>query len=561
VDDPPQAVQTGSEREAKTFAGLNPVLEQRLKTLMGIRLVMVTTLLLTAVYVESVSEYLLPFNPFYLLIATTYALTIGHAIALRSMRSEAGLVFLQVIGDLLMITGLVYLTGGGRAGFILLYPISVLTGSVLLFRGGGLALAAIATLLYAGLLGAVRAGLVPPEGLSDILFLERKAVLYSVFVTGVACATVAFIGSYLSESLHTAGERLQEAAGQMADLQKLNEMIVNSIHSGLMTVDEERRVLFVNEFGERILGRDVSSLRGQRLEAVFGPALGPERVPRARTADSRVEIAHTAPDGSERELGLAISPLVAGEGGYLLVFQDLTEIKRLERQVRVREKLAAVGEMAAQLAHEIRNPLGSISGSAQVLLSDAEISSQQAQLLDIIRKESKRLSDSLSQFLLQTRAPAALDIPVDLRELIDEAVTLLRNSPEVRPEHSVEFEADAGPHRCLADRDKIAQVFWNLARNGLEAMPDGGRLVVRLASRGDEVVLSVRDEGRGLAREEQRRIFEPFRSGTSMGTGLGLAIVYRIIREHRGDIIVRSVPARGTEFEIHLPLAAEQTPA
>jgi two-component system sensor histidine kinase PilS (NtrC family) len=532
------------------------VLEQRLKTLMGIRLVMVTTLLLTAVYVEAVSEYLLPFNPFYVLIAATYALTIGYAVALRRLRSEAGVVLVQVIGDLLIITGLVYLTGGGRAGFILLYPISVLTGSVLLFRGGGLALAGVATFLYAGLLGAVRTGLIPPEGLSDILFLERKAVLYSVFVTGVACATVAFIGSYLSESLHTAGERLQEAAGQVADLRTLNETIVNSIHSGLMTVDEERRILFVNAFGERIMGRPAAALRGLRLEDVFGPRLGAQRVARARDADSRVELSYGAPDGSERELGLAISQLVAGEGGYLLVFQDLTDVKRLERQVRVREKLAAVGEMAAQLAHEIRNPLGSISGSAQVLLSDAEISPQQAELLDIIRKESKRLSDSLGQFLTQTRVPAAPDSPVDLRELIGEAVTLLRNSPEVSPEHSVEFEADEGPHRCLADRDKIAQVFWNLARNALEAMPHGGRLLVRLVSRSDEVVLSVRDEGRGLAREEQRRIFEPFRSGTSMGTGLGLAIVYRIVREHRGDIIVRSVPARGTEFEVHLPLEA-----
>jgi two-component system sensor histidine kinase PilS (NtrC family) len=540
---------------------MNPVLDQRLKTLMGFRLVMVTTLLLTAVYVESVSEYLLPFNPFYLLIAATYALTIGHAVALRRVRSEAGLVLAQVIGDLLIITGLVYLTGGGRAGFILLYPISVLTGSVLLFRGGGLALAALATLFYAGLLAAVRSGLIPPEGLSDILFLERKALLYSVFVTAVACATVAFIGSYLSESLHTAGERLQEAAGQVADLQRLNETIVSSIHSGLMTVDEERRIRFVNDFGQRIVGRRAAQLVGQRLEDVFGAELGAARVARAKHADSRVEVRYPAADGSLLEIGLTISPLVAREGGYLLVFQDLTDIKRLERQVRVREKLAAVGEMAAQLAHEIRNPLGSISGSAQVLLAEADISSQQAQLLDIIRKESKRLSDSLNQFLLQTRAPATLSEPVDLRDLIGEAVTLLRNSPEVGAEHSVEFEVDAGPHHCLADRDRIAQVFWNLARNALEAMPHGGRLLVRLASRGDEVLLSVRDEGRGLGSEERHRIFEPFRSGTSMGTGLGLAIVYRIVREHRGDIIVRSVPAHGTEFEVHLPLAPQPQPA
>jgi len=540
---------------------VNPILEQRLKTLMGFRLVMVTTLLLTAVYVEAVSEILLPFNPFYGLIAATYALTIGHAVALRVVRNETALVFAQVIGDLLIITGLVYLTGGGRSGFILLYPIAVLTGSVMLFRGGGMALAVLATAFYAGLLAAVRNGWIRPQGLDDILYLEMKAILYSVLVTGVACVTVALIGSYFSESLHAAGERLQEAAGQVADLQKLNETIVTSIHSGLITVDDERRLLFVNAFGERILGRGAGELLGRRLEEVFGPELGERRISATRRTDSRVELSYTAPGGGVLELGMAISPLVAGDGGFLLVFQDLTEIKRLERQVRMREKLVAVGEMAAQLAHEIRNPLGSISGSAQVLLADSEISEQQVRLLDIIRKESKRLSDSLNQFLLQTRSPAVPREPLDLREVIDEAVTLLQNDAAVGSEHTVEFEVDGGPHLCLADRDKILQVFWNLARNGLEAMPEGGRLLVRLSSRGDEVVLAVRDEGRGLGREEQRRIFEPFRSGSSMGTGLGLAIVYRIVREHRGDIIVRSLPARGTEFEVHLPLAPQQVTA
>jgi two-component system sensor histidine kinase PilS (NtrC family) len=532
---------------------MDATLEQRLKTLMAFRLVMVTTLLLVAVYMEAESDYLLPFNPFYGVIVFTYAATVVHASALRLVRRGQLLVYAQVIGDLLTITGLVYVTGLGRGGFTLLYPISVLVGSVLLFRGGGHVLGMLATLFFGALLAAVRLKLIAPQGLSEVVTLPANAVLYSIFVTGVVCATVALIGSYLAASLHHAGERLEEATGQVADLQQLNEAIVNSIHSGLITTDVGGRVRYANALSETILGRPRAALLGRTPGEVFGsPVLG-SPAPGRGPEFSSLDLSYARPDGQLLELGVSVSPLAAGEGGQLLAFQDLTEMRHLEREVRAKEKLAAVGEMAAQLAHEIRNPLGAISGSAQVLLADVDLSTEQAHLLEIIRRESRRLSDSLNSFLHQTRATPAPTAPVDLRPVIEEAVTLLRNAADVSPAHVVEFEADAGPHRCLADRDKIAQVFWNLARNGLEAMPEGGRLQIRLARRKDEVVLSVRDEGRGRTREDQPRLFEPFRS---VGTGLGLAIVYRIVREHRGDITVRSAPPRGTEFEVHLPLAA-----
>ena len=220
-----------------------------------------------------------------------------------------------------------------------------------------------------------------------------------------------------------------------------------------------------------------------------------------------------------------------------------------------------MGEMAAHLAHEIRNPLGSISGSAQVLLSEPNISPEQERLLAIITRESKRLSDALNQFLFQARPVPRRPGPVDLGPVVEEAITLLRNGPEVGNGRVVDFEAQEGPHLCLADPDQITQVFWNLARNGLEAMPAGGVLRVRLRRTTDEVVLSVKDEGRGMASDEQRHIFEPFHSRTPMGTGLGLAIVYRIVREQRGDITVRSVPSEGTEVEVRLPLVTAQVPA
>ena len=554
---PPSPVRPGRGEATLTEV----ILARGLRRLMVLRVVMITTLLLVAIYVETVSETLLPVNPLYFLIAATYALTVGYALGVRFLPYLGAQVYLQVFFDLLVITGLVYLTGGGstRAGFMLLYPISVLSGSVLLYRGRGLILAGVATLLYGAMLVAVRSGYIPVPALSDVPFVPVKHLVYGVFVTGVACATVALIGSYLAENLQATGERLEEAVEQVADLQELNEVIVNSIQSGLITADVAAHVVHVNAVGESILGARLADIRGRTLGEVFGSTLLDPAVLSVRAAHdrlARLELEYRQPDGSQLALGVSVSPLVAvhPRQGYLLVFQNLTDIKRLEHEILVKEKLAAVGEMAAQLAHEIRNPLGSISGSAQVLMREKNMSAEQGQLLAIITKESKRLSDTLNQFLYQVRPTVRTYGPVDFGPLVAQAVTLLRHGPEVREGHVVEFEADDGPHVCLADADQITQVFWNLARNGLEAMPGGGTLRVRLYRAGGDLLLSVRDQGRGFGSLRDPKLFEPFQSDTPGGTGLGLAIVYRIVREHRGDITFHRLPERGTEVELRLPL-------
>jgi two-component system sensor histidine kinase PilS (NtrC family) len=543
-------------------------LDVRLKRLMLFRLVMVTTLLLIAAYVEAISETLAPVNPLYFLIGATYVLTVFHAVALRFGRTFVPHVYAQVAGDLLVITGLVYISGGIRTGFMLLYPLSVLSGSVLLPKRRGLILAAIATVLYGGILWAVRSELVrPTQGLLEVLYLPPRTLVYSVFVTAVACGSVALIASYLVENLRTVGERLEVVSGQVADLQGLNDVIVSSIQSGLLTEDAGGHILWVNAVGEGILGRSTAEVRGRATSDVFGSSLLELSAVRARAGSrslARLEVPYRRLDGAVVDLGLSVAPLAGGKegaGGHLLVFQDLTDVKNLEEEVRTKEKLAAVGEMAAQLAHEIRNPLGSISGSAQVLMGEPNISPEQERLLGIITRESKRLSDTLNRFLFQARSPGRPHGPVDLVPLLNEAVTLLRNGPEVGAHHRVEFEAQGGPLVCLADAHELAQVFWNLARNGLEAMPRGGCLHVSLRRASDELVLTVRDEGRGMGRDERRSMFEPFRSGTPMGTGLGLAIVYRIVKEHGGDITVQSAPDRGTQVDVRLPLVAAPVPA
>jgi two-component system sensor histidine kinase PilS (NtrC family) len=536
-------------------------LDQRLRRLLVLRVVMVTTLLLIATYMEALSETQpeaqRQFDPLYAVIVATYALTVAHALALRVMEARAAHVYAQVIGDLLTITALVYVSGTSHRGFMLLYPISVLSGAALLSRRrDGVMFAALATTFYALLVWLVRSGTIAPEGLFDVPFVSLRALAYSVLVTGVSCLTVGVTASFMSESLKSVGERLEEATEQVAGLQELNQLIVSSIHSGLLTADGGGRVLYANEFGAGILRRRVLDLQGRTLREIFGSRLLEPASLEARAANeqlARLELEYAPAPKDVLELGLSISPLAKPGRGYLVVFQDLTEIKRLENEVRVNEKLAAMGEMAATLAHEIRNPLGSISGSAQVLREDSSMSPQQDRLLAIITRESRRLSDTLNRFLFQARGGGRPRQPVDLGPLLEESVTLLNNGPEKSPEHRVVFRVDEGPHVCLADPDGISQVFWNLARNGLEAMPAGGELSVHLGAQGNDLVLTVKDEGVGIRKEEQQRIFEPFRTGRAGGTGLGLAVVYSIVQEHGGDIVVRSAQHRGTEVEVRLP--------
>ena len=547
---------------------MNTDLEARLKRLMGFRVVMVTTLLFIATYVESVSETLYAVNPLYFVIGATYALTVVHVFALRLIGTRLLLAYTQLVGDLVMVTALVYVTPGGlRTPFLLLYPLAVLSAAMLVQRRGALIIAGAATALYGGLLALVRAALLPPVGLAGLSDLPLRPVLYSVFVLGVACATVALLGSYLAESVQHAGVQLREAALEVADLRGLNQVIVESIQSGLVTTDPEGRILFLNRFGESILGRSAESLRGSALVEVFGsPLLRPAEL-QARASSralARLEVAYRHPSGRQLDLGVSVTPLATQEPlrrGCLLVFQDLTEIRRLEEEVRTKEKLAAVGEMAAALAHEIRNPLGSIRGSAQVLTAEPALGEEQGRLLNIISRESKRLSDTLNRFLYQVRAPVSPRRAVDLLPVVESAVTLLRNGNEVGPDHVIAFDADEGPHVCIADPDQITQVFWNLARNGLEAMPGGGRLSIGLRRVDGDLLLSVRDEGRGMARDEQRRLFEPLAAAGRAGSGLGLAIVFQIVRQHGGDITVLSAAGQGTEFDVRLPLVSVPVPA
>jgi two-component system sensor histidine kinase PilS (NtrC family) len=538
------------------------IADNALVWLMVLRVVVVTALLGSAVIAEVLARPSEPGEPLYLLIALTYLLTLLYALVwpfTAAYRRE--LAYAQVLFDLLIVTGIVHSTGGIESNFSFLYLISIISASIILFGRGGLVAATVASVLYGALvqalyLGAIRA--YPAQTAPSRL--PGQVVAYTIFLNVFAFYTVALLTSYLSESLRLTGRKLEEASDSLADLEAFHQTIVDSITSGLMTTDLEGRINFFNEAASNILalpssqavGQEVRSLLGEKedfLDQIHGKLAGRRYL--------RMEGVYLNRRGGELYLGMSVSHLLQGEkkSGLLFVFQDLTEIKRLEREVRLKENLATMGEMAAGMAHEIRNPLASISGSVQVLAEAEELNDEQKRLMDIIVRESERLSGTLTEFLAYARPPRFEPGEIDLRQVVEETAALLKHSSEVLPEHQIVLELPETPVLLFADPNQMKQITWNLARNALQAMPEGGRLQMSLARNGaGGVVMTFRDEGIGISGGEVHKVFEPFSGSFKRGSGLGLAIVYRIVKDYNGMIQVDSVASKGTVISVHFPL-------
>jgi two-component system sensor histidine kinase PilS (NtrC family) len=279
-----------------------------------------------------------------------------------------------------------------------------------------------------------------------------------------------------------------------------------------------------------------------------------------RARSKRLDYEFRRADGRTIDIGLSIAslPLPDGTRGYLYTFQDVTEVKRIERNARMQQRLAAVGEMAAGIAHEIRNPLASMSGSMQMLKQELALSGDQAQLMDIVLKESERLNQTIKSFLAYARPQRAQSARLDLRTLVQETAMLLRNSPDVGERHAVRVAVPDRDVPFEADESQVRQIIWNLATNGLRAMPHGGELT--LGARSEQTadgqhlaILEVADHGVGMTPEELESVFQPFRGKFGKGTGLGLAIVHRIVTDYGGRIDVQSRPGDGTTFTVRFP--------
>jgi len=398
--------------------------------------------------------------------------------------------------------------------------------------------------------------------------IDASRLLYFVIVHLVAFTAIGVLSASLAERLRSQGNELIERRGAVARLQALNENIIESINSGLATTDLAGTVNFVNRGGAEILEVEPERIRGRHAEEVFGLAPGFLAEIRRRLSDHRrfrFETWHETGGGQRIFLGVAASNLYDRTGqplGFIFIFQDLTEIHALEREVRLKERMAALGEMAAGMAHELRNPLAAISGSVQYLRGDVEASSETAELMDIILRESQRLDQAIRDFLTFARPGRFHAEPADLVRLIGESVRLLTKSREFRPTHRVHTRFEADEIVAEVDVNRMKQVFWNLATNALKAMPAGGALTIGVRSDArNRIEIGFTDEGRGMDPGEVEKYFQPFQGAFGEGTGLGAAIVYRLVEEHGGRIQVDSAPGRGTRIRISIPRTQGAVPA
>ena len=351
--------------------------------------------------------------------------------------------------------------------------------------------------------------------------------------------------------LRQADVRLKEQSGELENLQALHENIVHSISGGLITTGMDGRVRVINAAGQRLLGRMQAEVVGQGVEHLFL-----DQLPEPGESAVRCEVRAAIPAGGTRTFNMARSVLEVperGAMGYVYTFDDLTEIRRLEREVRLRYRMAAVGRMAAGIAHEIRNPLSSIAGSVKVLADVCVLDQEQRTLVDIVTRESERLNNIVSDFLTYSRETKYQFTMTDLVPLLEDTLTLLQNRTENgSPGVEIVRKFAVASAESLVDGDRMKQVFWNICDNALRAMPNGGTLTVSLRATEATWLIAFGDTGCGMRGPEMEKIFEPFQSGLDGGTGLGLAVVYQIVQGHEGKVMVRSKLGQGTEFTVEL---------
>jgi len=371
---------------------------------------------------------------------------------------------------------------------------------------------------------------------------------------------VGLLSARLAERQSRSEVHLKAATQSLATLRALHERIVESIRSGLVTTDLQGRIYSFNAAAEEITGYEEADVRGQDASIFFGDIkeIVADSMGMTGTGEAspRFEADCLTADGLRLRLGFSASPLFAETGettGTVITFQDLTRIRALEETSRRQDRLAAIGRMAASIAHEIRNPLAAMRGSIQMLRADMEGESSQTELMEIILRESDRLNRIISDFLSYARPRSIIHSKVDVGELLKQTFTLLRHSAEISDGQIIEEEVPASPVLINADSEQLQQVFWNLARNGLQAMPISGTLRATVESRShNRLRIAFSDTGRGMSPQQVEHLFEPF-SSTTGGTGLGLSIVYQIIRDHGGTINVRSREGQGTTITIELP--------
>ena len=483
-------------------------------------------------------------------------LTIVYFFLLRLSRHLRWQVQMQFALDALLITWLVWRTGDLSSPFIVLYIVLISVSSIFLKPVTTMVMAFVCIGLFTTLSVLTATSVITSSGAA----LTPAKIAQGISFHVVAFLVVGLLAARLADR-RTSGDQLKEATKNLASLHTLHERIIESIRSGLITTDLEGNIYTFNAAATEITGYRADQMEGEKISALFGDITQEIEQSLGAVDDGdqlpRFEASLMTPEGFAVRIGYSISQLfteVNEATGLIITFQDLTEIRSMEESVRRKERLAAVGRVGAGLAHEIRNPLGAMRGAIQVLESNMPAESIHADLMGIILRESDRLNSIITNFLSYARPKVGNFAEIDVCEAIRDTIKLLRHSPDVGGGHILEESLPPQPVFISADATQLKQIFWNLARNAIQAMPAGGKLSITLETiSNNRIRIIFEDSGNGMPPEAVEQLFEPFANSTSGGTGLGLSIVYQIIRDHNGTINVRSFEGEGSIITVELP--------
>jgi two-component system sensor histidine kinase PilS (NtrC family) len=492
------------------------------------------------------------------LITIVAGLTIAYSLILRLSRNILLQAKVQIVIDILLVTWLVWNSDVIHSPYVALY-IVVIAISSLFFSARD---AVVTSVGCAFAFTVCALAIIGPGRAPNFEGASLSQTIQSVGMFDIAFLVVGLLSARLAERQSRSDVRLLAATQSLASLRALHERIVESIRSGVVTTDLDGVIYTFNQAAEEITGYEPEKVLGKHASILFGDMKDQITESLRALSDGdgspRFETDCLTPEGLRLRLGFSISPLSSETNettGMVVTFQDLTQVRALEETSRRQDRLAAIGRMAASIAHEIRNPLAAMRGSIQMLRSEMDQDSSHAELMEIILRESDRLNRIITDFLSYARPRSLVQSRVNVGHLLHQTFALLQHSPEILENQRIVEEVPPEALIAEADEGQLKQVFWNLARNALQAMPNGGTLTAELKKHSySRLRISFTDTGRGMTPDQVEHLFEPF-SSTTGGTGLGLSIVYQIIRDHGGTINVRSREGQGTTITIELPTA------
>jgi two-component system sensor histidine kinase PilS (NtrC family) len=530
------------------------------------RLVFVSFFLLLTVLLQDKDAFILSpfsFSRLYLLVALQYLFSIVYILVLLSGRAVSWTAMVQLWVDGLFVTAVVYITGGVISFFPYLYFLVIVGGGVLFPRSGGLWTALYVSVLYGGLLAAQRWELFPLYGGAPIPGTSHSMgyPLYHIIMYGAGFFLVGYVSSLFAEQTVKQRSQIENQKKDIDQLEELNRMIIENLDFGLITLDHQNNIQSVNPAGEKILGQSHEQLIHQPLKKVI-PALDEPLGAENPVRPDRLEIAYLGPRGEMIPIGCSLSSVAEdrpGGIGKILSFKDISKIKAMEDHLRQTDRLVLMGKMAAGIAHEIRNPLASISGSIQVLQDDIKDEKTGERLLKIIAREVTRLDALMDSFLTFARPVQENEARIDISELIPGTVELIKKNREVP--FTITWNLDIAPNLIVTiSPGEMSQVLWNILSNAVQAVSPAGHISIRAGkcrrgSAEDWIEMSIKDDGPGISEKDRTKIFDPFFTTKEQGIGLGLSIVQKIMAHRGGEIRIDSSEEKGAEFILFLPMA------